>query len=654
MLEPAGSPPAYSSQLVNKFVDLVKQNDQLIDRYFPTLQQRVPVSPTSLLVGSILTFFISHLFNRFITALVESPLPIKLSVPEQALKGWKGKILENPGITSESSPGTIVCYDPATAYHIADIKADDEVSIKLKISKAKQAQLRWSKTSFGQRRKVLNTFQKWVVDDMEMIARVAARDTGKTAIDAAFGELLTTCSKLAWVTSNGEKVLRPETRPNNLLNAHKICEVWHEPLGVVVACVSWNYSAHNTMGPIISSIFAGNAIIVKASELVAWSAKYFIEGVRECLRVCGHDPELVQLVTCFPEAAESLTKSDQIAHITFIGSEEVGRKVAMAATKELTPVTLELGGKDPAIILESADLKFFNSTFMRSCFQGAGQNCIGIERFIVSSKIVDKFLSLIVPRVKSIRCGSFMDDVDFGHAPSLVKSQDAKKGGAKAVQGDQVDCGAMITDARFGRLEQLIQDAVKQGAELVVGGKRLKHEKWANGHYFQPTLITGVTSEMKIAQEELFAPIFLVMSFETVEQAVEIANSTRYGLGSSVFGNNKEECQKVAERLKCGMVNINDFGVSYLNQGLPFGGFKKSGYGRFAGPEGLLSMTNPKSVTRNRFDPLIRTGIPPPLDYPLHQPSKSWNFVKGLILFAYGLNLKSRLKGILDLILAGI
>ena len=210
----------------------------------------------------------------------------------------------------------------------------------------------------------------------------------------------------------------------------------------------------------------------------------------------------------------------------------------------------------------------------------------------------------------------------------------------------------MITDARFEHLESLIADAVSRGARLLVGGKRLRHPKWTGGHYFEPTLLTDVTTDMPIAQEELFAPVFLVLPFREVGEAIRMANGTRYGLGSSIFGSDRAECEAIAARLHAGMVNINDFGVSYLNQHLPFGGVKKSGYGRFGGPEGLLALTSPKAITHDRLFRTIRTGIPPPLDYPLANPHKSWSFVQGLVRFAYAEHLADRLDGIRALITA--
>ena len=351
--------------LAHWLIDQVQQHSGRADafayRYAPWLE-RSPVSPL-LVLGA--TFAVLAAVQVLLVSRVpadEAPVSVSIPCPPQAEAGWRGDLLSHPHIRSSGHPDLITAYDPATAYHIADVPADTPPSIAAKLAAAHAAADAWADASFARRRRVLRTLQRWLVTDMESIARVAARDTGKTAIDAAFGELLTTASKLEWTITYGEPVLRPQTRRNNLLLAHKVSRVTHQPLGVVLACVSWNYSAHNALGPIIASLFAGNAVVIKASELVAWSATWYINAVRTCLDACGENKELVQIVTCFPEHAEHLTTSPIVKHITFIGSEAVGRKVAQAAATEITPVTLELGGKDPAVLTASADLKFFAST----------------------------------------------------------------------------------------------------------------------------------------------------------------------------------------------------------------------------------------------------------------------------------------------------
>jgi len=201
-------------------------------------------------------------------------------------------------------------------------------------------------------------------------------------IDAATGEILTTCSKMEWLIKHGEAALRPENRRSNFMLSYKKSQVIYEPLGVIAAIVSWNYrvssvfflhdalsdfriALHNSWSPILAAIFSGNGIVLKCSEHVIWSTTWFVGAISECLKVCGHDSDLVQVVSCYPEQASALTESPDIKHITFIGSETVGRIVAQAATKHLTPVTLELGGKDPAIILPGTNLNQWAPTLMR-------------------------------------------------------------------------------------------------------------------------------------------------------------------------------------------------------------------------------------------------------------------------------------------------
>ncbi|KAL5534092.1 hypothetical protein ACEPAG_553 [Sanghuangporus baumii] len=581
------------------------------------------------------------------TSVTNRAVPFVWPAPDAAKPDWSSISLSKPSLEAHlQNPDLlppvhvpnrryITCYDPSTSLYLGTFLADDAVTIGEKIGMAGRAQLSWKQTSFADRNRVIRSLLKWLVDNMEDCARVACRDTGKTMIDAALGELLTSCSKLEWLAKYGESYLRPEKRSSSLMLSYKRSELHYEPLGVVAAVVSWNYPLHNAWSPIIAAIFAGNGIVVKCSEHVVWSTSWFIGAVRECLTVCGFDPDLVQgqLVCCWPEEAEALTASPHIRHITFIGSEEVGRKVAMAATMHLTPVTMELGGKDPAIILPGTNLNKWISILMRGVFQNAGQNCIGIERIIVHSSQYVELLQEILDRATKLRLGSALHATDGYIAP--------------------VDCGSMISKDRFTELERIINEAAKEGASLHVGGTEFRHAYLESGSYFSPTVIGDVHQGMEIANKELFAPVALLMTYDTIEDAIEIANSTRYGLGASVFGPDQEECMRVAKRLECGMVSINDFGVFYLNQDLPFGGAKSSGYGRFGGPEGLRSLTNAKAIVVDRWPFLVQTGIPAPLDYPIRSLISSWEFVSGLIQLLHGDTLHSRFYGLVQLVRAG-
>lgn len=469
-------------------------------------------------------------------------------------------------------------------------------------------------------------------------------DSGKTRVDAAFGEILVTAEKLKWTIDHGEKALASESRPTNFLMMYKKNLVTYEPLGVVSACVSWNYPFHNFIGPVISAIFAGNGIVIKPSEQTAWCTEYFLEMTRGALASCGHPRELVQSVVCLPEVADALTSHPGISQLTFIGSKPVAHKVCESAAKELTPVTVELGGKDPAVILDDSrtvsEASSIASVLMRGVFQSAGQNCIGVERVIALPGVYNKLLDILTPRIKALRLGSILLD-------SKPKSDGPPT---------TPDVGAMISPASFDRLESLIDDAIHQGARLVCGGKRFNHPHHPHGHFFIPTLLADVTPTMRIAQIELFAPIFVLMRADSVAHAISIANSTQYALGASVFGHHSPDVTACVTQIQAGMVSVNDFGSYYAVQ-LPFGGVKASGYGRFAGEEGLRGICNVKSVCVDRFPKIVATRIPPRVDYPIQKGldekqngNGAWQMCKGIVETGYELTIGGRVRGIVRLL----
>ncbi|KAL5606351.1 hypothetical protein BROUX41_002768 [Berkeleyomyces rouxiae] len=529
--------------------------------------------------------------------------------------------------TPRQIPGTtaIQCYDPATGKFLGLINPSTPASIDRAIESAASAQRIWATTSFIQRRAVLRSLLQYVLDNQREICRVACLDSGKTMLDAQLGEIMVTAEKLSWTLKHGEAALAPSRRPTNLLLMYKRNEVRYEPLGVVAALVSWNYPFHNFIGPVISALFAGNAIVVKVSEQTAWSSMYFARIVRGALVAHGHDPSLVQTVACWPAAASHLTSHPGIAHLTFIGSKPVCHHVAAAAAKSLTPLVAELGGKDPFIVTASArrDLDRITEIALRGTFQSAGQNCIGIERIIVVPELLDAFVAKVAPRVKALRLGP------------------------------EADIGAMISATAFERLEDLVADAVAKGATLMAGGKRYVHPEYPKGHYFQPTLLVNVTPAMKIANEECFGPIMTVMSTKdaSAESILAVANAPAFGLGASVFGKESDPVvQAVVDGVRSGNVAINDFATFYAVQ-LPFGGVGGSGYGRFAGEEGLRGLCNAKSVCIDRMAWMgIRTSIPPKVQYPVANQDRSWAFVKGIVEMGYGITVGRMMTGLANIL----
>ncbi|KAH2256240.1 hypothetical protein KXW14_005738 [Aspergillus fumigatus] len=642
--------------------------DSLASLVPPALAPLIDTLATNaqLLGVAVISVAAIYLGYAFVLNGKEAAVTFNIPLPAEVRANWTGKkwedvqgeekkVLEGQVrgadanalcLAQQWSDKLIMSYCPADGRVLGTgIKPNTADDVNRAIQAAKTAQVEWAKASFADRRKVLRTLLKYVLDHQDEIVAACCLDSGKTKVDASFGEILVTAEKLKWTIDHGEKALTAESRPTNFLMMYKKNVVTYEPLGVVSACVSWNYPFHNFISPVISAIFAGNGIVVKPSEQTAWCTMFFLEIIRGALSSCGHSRDLVQSVVCLPDVAGALTSHPDISQLTFIGSRPVAHKVCESAAKALTPVTVELGGKDPAVILDDprtvSEVSSIASVLMRGVFQSAGQNCIGVERVIALPGIYDKLLDTVAPRIQALRLGSVLLD---------SRPKDARQ------KPNTPDMGAMISPASFDRLESLIEDAVRQGARLICGGKRYNHPRHPYGHYFTPTLLADVTPSMRIAQTELFAPVFVLMRAESVSHAISIANSTMYALGASVFGYNQKDVAACVSQIKAGMVSVNDFASYYAVQ-LPFGGVKGSGYGRFAGEEGLRSVSNIKAVCVDRFPRLMATRIPPRVDYPIQKGDDdkqngtgAWELCKGVVETGYQLTLAGRLGGILRLL----
>eukprot|EP00842_Homolaphlyctis_polyrhiza_P005467 jgi/Hompol1/5921/HPOL_000312-RA len=309
----------------------------------------------------------------------------------------------------------------------------------------------------------------------------------------------------------------------------------------------------------------------------------------------------------FAETGQALVETAD--KITFIGSPGVGKIIMSHASRTLTPVILELGGKDCAVVFDDCDYQQFRHNAMRYSFQNAGQNCAGLERVIIHEKLFDKFIKDSTETIKKMRIGSpLLEDVDFG---------------------------AMTMAAQIGIVQTLVDDAVAKGAKVHIGGKPFKHPKYPYGQFYEPTLLSNITSDMRISQEEIFGPVILVMKFRTEEEAIRLANSTPFGLGSGVFTLDIARGERVARQLRVGFSNINDFGVNYLCQALPFAGVGISGIDRFAGVEGLRGNCHPRAMTVDKFNWLgIRTNVPPLVRYPVAAAGEK--FQESVIQLLYG------------------
>jgi len=336
-----------------------------------------------------------------------------------------------------------------------------------------------------------------------------------------------------------------------------------------------------------AALFAGNAAVVKVSEFALGSKDDFEEIFRKVLANRGYNPDLVTLLAGEGDTGAALVRSG-VDKILFIGSPETGKKVMNGAAEKLTPVILELGGKDPFIVLDDAELDQAAEIAVRGVFVNCGQNCIAAERLYVHERVFDRFEAKVVAKVRALRQG-----------PSI--------------SGGCFDCGSMTMPRQVEIVEELVKDAVNRGAKVLAGGER--NSEHPEGLFYKPTVLSNVDHSMDIVKKEAFGPVMLLIKFSTDKEVIEMANDSEYALGCSIFSTNYQRAEAIAKCIVSGMVTVNDFGVGYLIQSLPFGGTKMSGFGRFNGPEGLREFSRIKSVVTDRFP--IRTKPPRFTSYPV-------------------------------------
>lgn len=507
----------------------------------------------------------------------------------------------------------IACTNPATRESLGTIAVDGPDAVADVVAKARAAQIGWGETDFAARRRVLRRMLDHLLAHVDELVELVMRDSGKTREHALMGEIWPVCEKLRWTMSKGPDYLRPEKVSSGLL-LHKKARLEFHPLGVLGAIIPWNYPLQNIMNPIIPALMAGNGIVIKPSEWVAWSAPRIVEIAKQAIAEEGHSPDLVGLVQGYGRTGQALIDSG-IDGLVFIGSVENGRRVLAAAAETITPVVLELGGKDPFIVCDDADLEQAAHAAMAGCFISAGQNCVAAERLLVFDQVYDEFEARIGQLVSSLEQGPPTEGV--------------------------VDVGAMVTPMQLEIVERLVARAVEQGARVVSGGKRVLTN---HGDYFAPTVLADVTPDMDIMQQETFGPVMLLCRVIDEHEAVKVANGTAFGLSSSVFSKNHAKANRIASRLQSGMTAINEFGgMTYMAQELTFGGVKASGFGRLNGRDGLRACTNVKAVLDDRL--------------PFHFANKlfpvgpgDFGTIRGAVKLVYGKGLRGKLEGAKDLV----
>jgi acyl-CoA reductase-like NAD-dependent aldehyde dehydrogenase len=471
--------------------------------------------------------------------------------------------------------------NPATQETIGTLPNLTANQIAAAVDRAAAAQPRWAATSVRDRLRILSRFADLLCDQKAAVAAVISREAGKPQAEALSTEILVVLDTVKYLKDNLPAFLRPEPVPHgNPAMKLKRGMLLREAYGVVGIISPWNYPFSVPSVQTLTALAAGNAVALKPSEFTPYSSL----ELERLLREAGLDPALLQVITGDGSAGAALLSAN-VQKIVFTGSVATGKRVAQAAAARLLPVVLELGGKDPMIVLEDADVDVASSAAVWGAFMNAGQTCLSVERCYVHESLYEKFLVACVAKANKLRVGSSQAQpgaaVPNGHGTE-----------------PQIDVGPMIHERQLRTVQAHVDDAISRGARLLAGGRPLPQ---LGANFFAPTILADVDHSMTVMREETFGPVLPVRSFKTEDEAIALANDSEYGLAASIFTSDRKRGEALARRIHAGTVMVNDvlacFGISEA----PHGGVKASGIGRTHGRFGLEEMVWPKYVDSDRM-----------------------------------------------------
>jgi acyl-CoA reductase-like NAD-dependent aldehyde dehydrogenase len=459
--------------------------------------------------------------------------------------------------------------NPSTGRVIAAVDVVPPERIPALVARARAAQPGWEALGFEGRAKVFERAQKWMVDNTDRVIRTIVSETGKAWEEAQLAEVAYVTGALGFWAKNAPKYLADEKvkTASPFVRGRKLT-LRYAPLGVVGVIGPWNYPLTNSFGDAIPAMAAGNAVIVKPSSVTPLSPMLMGEMLREC----GLPDGVYQVAPGSGETGAALI--DAVDFIMFTGSTPTGKKVMERAARTLTPVALELGGKDPMIVCADADVERAANAAVHYSMQNAGQTCISTERVYVEEPIYDRFVDLVTEKVRGLRQG----------APGEAGS---------------VDLGAIIHPPQSDIVEAHVKDAVDKGARVLAGGKRRDD----GGHFFEPTVLVDVDHDMDCMREETFGPTLPIMKVSDSREAVRLSNDSPYGLQASVWTKDAAKGQRLARSIEAGVVTINDAQINYVALELPMGGWKSSGLGSRHGADGIRKYTKKQALVVTRFAP---------------------------------------------------
>lgn len=474
-------------------------------------------------------------------------------------------IIERQNVSGTAAQRRLDVTNPVSGNIIGSISIDTAADVQAAVGRARQAQHAWAALPVKERSRIMRRWGDLLWEKQQELIGIIRDETGKNET-GAFLEVLALETLVSYYSHNAHKILRPQKR-KSLLPLIQKGRVYFKPYGVVGCITPWNYPLLNALLDLVPALYAGNAAVLKPSEIAPYAAIRAVEMLREA----GMPTDVVQIVT--GDGATGAALVDLVDYVAFTGSTHVGRQIAMRAAERLIPYTLELGGKDPLIILNDADVDLAASGTLRSALENAGQVCISTERVYVERGIYARYLERITHYAQQLVVGS----------------------GA----GLDVHVGSLTNERELLRVEAQIKDAVSKGAQVLFGGQRRPD---LGPLFFEPTILVNVDHTMDVMREETFGPIIPIMQVANADEAIQLANDSIYGLSAALFTKDLKRGEQLAVQIESGDVCINRTQMLAGTHTMPWGGYKQSGIGRRGGPEGLLRFAAIQSVvTDNLF-----------------------------------------------------
>jgi succinate-semialdehyde dehydrogenase/glutarate-semialdehyde dehydrogenase len=453
--------------------------------------------------------------------------------------------------------------NPATGEVLREFECASEVEVRTVVARARAAQATWAEMGVRKRIAVLREFQRKLQEKKSEVAEAITREAGKPVAEALTTEVLVVLDAARFLIDNAYRLLRDEPIPHgNLATKLKRGRLVREPYGVVGIISPWNYPFSIPATEALAALVAGNAVVLKPSEFTSLVAL----ELKSLLHSAGVPQDVFQVLVGDGATGAALIRAE-IDKVVFTGSVATGKRIAAVAAERLLPVVLELGGKDPMLVLDDADVDVASSAAVWGAFVNAGQTCLSIERCYVHRSLYEEFLRACVEKTKKLIVTHGLDH--------------------------NAEVGPLIHQRQLRLVEEHVEDAKACGARILIGGSRFP-EMGAN--FYRPTVLADVTHAMRIMREETFGPVLPVMAFDNDDEAVCLANNSEYGLAASIWTRNRERGERLARRIQAGTVMVNDvvscFGISEA----PHGGVKSSGVGRAHGRFGLEEMVRLKYV----------------------------------------------------------